>query len=144
MTERRAPSPQPSPAQRERENLSLLRVPGETCRDHARSSRLEWLETNGTGGYAMGTVAGTSTRRYHGLLVAPLRPFGGRHVLLARLEEAVVDGGQETSLATNQYPGTLHPEGHRHLTEFRLDPFPTWTHQAGGTVVFVGAATDQA
>jgi predicted glycogen debranching enzyme len=122
-------------------------IDGETCRDHARSSKLEWLEANGTGGYAMGTVAGTNTRRYHGLLVAPLQPGAAdatrpqplsvreRHVLLARLEEALVDGGQETPLATNQYPGTLYPEGHRHLSEFRLDPFPIWTYQAGGTVL---------
>ena len=39
-------------------------VPGEVCRDHARASALEWLETNGLGGFAMGTVAGTPTRRY--------------------------------------------------------------------------------
>ena len=94
MTERRAASPRPSPAQRERGNLSPLRVPGETSRDYTRSSKLEWLETNGTGGFAMGTVAGTSTRRYHGLLVAPLRPPGDRHVLLARLEEDPVAVGQ--------------------------------------------------
>src|SRR5919204_804413 len=84
----------------------VIRVAGEVCRDHARSSRLEWLETNGTGGFAMGTVAGTSTRRYHGLLVVPLSPPGERHVLLARVEESVVDGGGERALATNQYPGT--------------------------------------
>ncbi|HYS80487.1 MAG TPA: glycogen debranching enzyme N-terminal domain-containing protein, partial [Anaeromyxobacteraceae bacterium] len=66
---------------------SPIRIAGEICREHARSSRLEWLETNGTGGFAMGTVAGTNTRRYHGLLVVPLRPPGERHVLLARLEE---------------------------------------------------------
>ena len=107
-------------------------IDGETCRDHARSSKLEWLETNGTGGFAMGTVAGTCTRRYHGLLVAPLRPKGERHVLLARIEEALLQDGEEISLATNQYPGTLYPEGHRHLSEFRLDPYPTWTYQVGG------------
>jgi predicted glycogen debranching enzyme len=110
-------------------------VDGETCRDHARSSRLEWLETNGTGGFAMGTVAGTSTRRYHGLLVAPLRPPGERHVFLARLEESIVGGGGEIALASNQYPGTLYPEGYRHLSEFRLDPFPIWTYQANGAVL---------
>jgi len=112
-----------------------ITVAGETCRDHTRSSRLEWLETNGSGGFAMGTVAGTSTRRYHGLLVAPLRPPGDRHVLLARLEEMLVQGSEEIALATNQYPGTLYPEGHRHLSEFRLDPFPTWTFEVKGTVL---------
>ncbi len=104
-------------------------VNAEVCRDHARSSQLEWLETNGAGGYAMGTVAGTHTRRYHGLLIAALHPPAERHVLLSRLEEAVADGGGEIALATNQYPGALYPEGHRHLSEFRLDPFPTWVFE---------------
>jgi predicted glycogen debranching enzyme len=109
-----------------------IEVPDDVCREHARSSQLEWLETDGLGGYAMGTVAGTHTRRYHGLLVAALRPPTGRHLLLSRLEEAVVgaDGG-ETALATNQYPGTLHPQGFRRLAGFRLDPFPTWTFRVG-------------
>jgi predicted glycogen debranching enzyme len=114
------------------EGVDPIRVPGEVCRDHARSSKLEWLETNGTGGYAMGTVATTSTRRYHGLLVVPLRPPGERYVLLARLEESIAEGGGEIALATNQYPGTLYPEGYRHLAGFRLDPFPTWTFEANG------------
>jgi len=39
----------------------------------------EWLVTNGIGGYASGTVAGSQTRRYHGLLVAALqRPWAAR------------------------------------------------------------------
>ncbi|MFL5301414.1 MAG: glycogen debranching enzyme N-terminal domain-containing protein, partial [Anaeromyxobacteraceae bacterium] len=82
--------PQRSAAESTGEGVDAIRVPADVCRDHARSSRLEWLETNGTGGFAMGTVAGTNTRRYHGLLVVPLRPPGERHVLLARLEETVV------------------------------------------------------
>jgi len=45
-------------------------VPPEVCRDFERASRLEWLETNHTRAYAMGTVAGVNTRRYHALLIA--------------------------------------------------------------------------
>ncbi|MFL5308881.1 MAG: glycogen debranching enzyme N-terminal domain-containing protein, partial [Myxococcales bacterium] len=79
------------------------------CMDYARSSRLEWLESNGAGGFAMGTVAGANTRRYHGLLVASLRPPVDRHVLLSRLEEVVSDGSVEAPLGAAQYPGTVHP-----------------------------------
>jgi predicted glycogen debranching enzyme len=104
----------------------------DACRDYARSSRLEWLETNGLGGFAMGTVSGAPTRRYHGLLVAALRPPVERHVLLAGLHEAIVAGGAEHPLFVTQYPGTLHPQGWRSILEFRLDPFPTWTFEAGG------------
>ena len=46
----------------------------------------EWLETNGRGGFAMGTVAGINTRRYHGVLVASLRPPVERQVLLAHVQ----------------------------------------------------------
>ena len=53
-----------------------MRIAGGICRDFARSSKLEWLETNGTGAFAMGTVAGVNTRRYHALLVASLQPPG--------------------------------------------------------------------
>src|SRR5947209_7048440 len=114
---------------------SEMRVNQKICQDHARSSRLEWLESNGAGGFAMGTVAGANTRRYHGLLVASLRPPVDRHVLLSRLEEVVSDGSNETPLGTAQYPGTLHPAGYRNLIEFRLDPFPTWVYDVGAAHV---------
>ena len=58
-------------------------------RDFERSSRLEWLETNGLGGWAMSTVSGAHSRRYHGLLVAATRPPVERMVLLSRLDETV-------------------------------------------------------
>ena len=47
----------------------------------------EWLVTNGLGGYASGTVAGVTTRRYHGLLVAALPAPLGRVVMLNHLTE---------------------------------------------------------
>src|SRR5208283_2367060 len=92
-------------------------------------SRLEWLETNATGAFAMGSVAGANTRRYHGLLVAAVRPPTERVVTLSRLEETVVAPGGETPLSTNQYPGTLYPSGFRLLQSFQLDPSPRWTFQ---------------
>ncbi|MGE5805327.1 MAG: amylo-alpha-1,6-glucosidase [Ignavibacteria bacterium] len=41
----------------------------------------EWLITNGLGGYASGTIAGISTRRYHALLIAALPAPLGRIVM---------------------------------------------------------------
>src|SRR6266851_1873399 len=116
----------------EPQTLAPIRVDRERCVDFERSSHLEWLETNGTGGFAMGTVSGANTRRYHGLLVASLRPPVDRHVLLSRLDEVVSDGTVEVPLGTAQYPGALHPAGYRNLAEFRLDPFPTWVYDVGG------------
>ena len=68
------------------------------CRDFARSSKLEWLETNGTGAFAMGTVAGVNTRRYHALLVASPTPGASRRVLLARVEEETILDGRSFAL----------------------------------------------
>src|SRR5271155_4760492 len=106
------------------------------CRDFDQSSKLEWLETNGTGGFAMGTVAGVNTRRYHGLLVASLRPPAERYVLLSRVEEEVAvegDGGGTYSLGVCQYPGVALPEN-RWLQEFTSNPCATWRFamDAGG------------
>ena len=116
-----------------REHASIpIRISRERCVDFAQSSHLEWLETNGTGGFAMGTVSGANTRRYHGLLVASLRPPVERFVLLAKLDETVFVEGVEVSLGTNQYPGAHSPTGFRNLLEFRLDPFPIWTFDIGG------------
>src|SRR5579884_2128061 len=106
-------------------------IDSDECRAYARSSELEWLETNGTGAYAMGTVAGPNTRRYHGFLVASLCPPVQRHVLLSKVDEEVLFEGRCYQLAANQYPATVHPRGFELLHEFRLDPFPVWTWQLG-------------
>ena len=61
----------------------------EICGDLALAERREWLCTNGIGGFASGTVAGTLTRRYHGLLVAALKPPLGRTLLCTKVDETV-------------------------------------------------------
>ena len=103
-------------------------VTRDACRDFTRSSKIEWLETNGTGAFAMGTVAGANTRRYHGLLVASLRPPVDRHVLLARVEEEV----NGCALGASQYPGTVAPRGFEFLEQFDSHPCATWRYSAGG------------
>ncbi|HEY6137913.1 MAG TPA: amylo-alpha-1,6-glucosidase [Thermoanaerobaculia bacterium] len=85
---------------------------------------IEWLETNGLGGYASSTACGMNTRRYHGLLVAATQPPVGRMVLLSKLDERVRIAGAWHDLATNQYPGTVHPRGADHLVSFERALFP--------------------
>jgi predicted glycogen debranching enzyme len=115
--------------------LPVLLVDRDTCVDFSKSSRREWLETDGTGGFAMGTVSGANTRRYHGLLVASLKPPVDRYVLLAKVDETVVSDGSLVCLGSNQYPGTVFPKGYENLRSFRLDPFPIWTFEASGIVI---------
>ena len=64
------------------------------CRDLTRSSKLEWLETNGRGGFSSGTVAGANTRRYHVLLLTARKPPSERFVLVNQLEEWLDIDGQ--------------------------------------------------
>ncbi|HTS50510.1 MAG TPA: amylo-alpha-1,6-glucosidase [Bryobacteraceae bacterium] len=99
------------------------------CSDPAQASQLEWLETNGIGGFASSSILGLNTRRYHGLLVAATRPPVGRAVLLSKLEEAFLLGGQRFELSANQYAGAIHPQGYLFLDSFRLDPFPVFTYR---------------
>src|SRR5262245_26512419 len=114
---------------------ALITIGEMTCRDYSKSSRLEWLETNGLGGFASGTVSGANTRRYHGLLVASLRPPVDRFVLLSKLEETLLVGNQRFELAANQFPQTISPKGHNLIHEFRLAPFPRWIFDVGGLLL---------
>ncbi len=110
----------------------MLEIDKKVCRDLELSGSREWLETNGIGGYASGTVAGAHTRRYHGLLVAATNPPLGRMLLLSKFEETLILDGERFELSTNQYPGEIHPEGYKYLTGFRLEPFPIWTYEVNG------------
>jgi predicted glycogen debranching enzyme len=110
----------------------VIRLDANVVTDLDASSTRGWLETNGIGGYSSGTVAGPHTRRYHGLLVAAMRPPLGRMVLLSKFEEKVIMDGREYELSANRYPGVVSPTGYQYLVEFRLDPFPIWTYEIDG------------
>jgi predicted glycogen debranching enzyme len=113
----------------------MIRLTREELKDFDGVLAREWLETNGLGGFASSTPYGLNTRRYHGLLIAATRPPLGRLVLLSKFEETLIIDGRRFELSTNQYPGTIHPEGHRLLQEFRLDPFPIFTYAVEGVVM---------
>ncbi len=100
--------------------------------DFENAASREWLEANGLGGWASGTIAGCHTRRYHGLLVAATRPPAGRMVLLSKLSETVALGDERFELDTNSYAGAVNPRGYELLTSFALDPMPTFVYEAGG------------
>ncbi|HET7340481.1 MAG TPA: glycogen debranching enzyme N-terminal domain-containing protein, partial [Methylomirabilota bacterium] len=105
----------------------------EICGDLGVAERREWLCANGLGGYASGTVAGTLTRRYHGLLVAALQPPLGRRLVVSKVDEDVQYGGADFALGANRWAdGTVAPAGHRHLERFHLDgTTPVWTYACG-------------
>src|SRR5688572_19611122 len=93
---------------------------------------LEWIETNGLGGYASGTVSGAHSRRYHGLLVASAQPPVGRMNVLSKLDEAIIVDKTRYELGTNQYPGLVHPQGYKFLKTFERDLFPELYFEVNG------------
>ena len=113
----------------------MITLDSNICKDFQAASSREWLETNGLGGFASGTISGANTRRYHGLLTAAAEPPLGRITMLSKLEETIDVDGARYELSANQYPDSIHPEGFRYLESFRLDPFPIWTFDFDGLVV---------
>jgi predicted glycogen debranching enzyme len=102
----------------------------EVCGELESAEGREWLVTNGLGGYASGTIAGTTTRRYHGLLVAALQPPVKRTVLVNGLDEIVRYRGSSFSLGTNRWKsGFVSPNGYLQLESFHLeDAKPVWRY----------------
>jgi len=117
-----------------RSNVELTR--GELS-DFENAVRREWLVTNGIGGFASGTIGGARTRRYHGLLVAALKPPQERTLLVGGVDVNVRSDGIDYALATSEYhDGTVHPTGFRFIDRFRLlGTTPVWTYVLGDAVL---------
>jgi predicted glycogen debranching enzyme len=100
------------------------------CGDPEVAEKREWLVTNGLGGFASGTVAGTLTRRYHGLLFAALKPPVGRTLLVTKLDEVVTYDGGTYRLARNRWgSGAVDPQGDTLIERFELEgTIPVWTY----------------
>lgn len=97
----------------------------------------EWIVTNGLGGYASGTIAGSLTRGYHGLLMGAITPPTDRRLMSAKLEDNVQYQGQSYALATNRWnSGAIAPEGYKYIDRFQLDgSIPTWRYKIGETTL---------
>ena len=96
----------------------------------------EWLDTNGCGGYASGTLVNCHTRKYHGLLVASLLRPSGCFTLLSHYEDWIDDGSNRTFLVTHQYGGdVLQPQGHTRQVQFDSDLYPRFIYRWGELTV---------
>jgi len=93
-----------------------------------KTIQMEWLITNGLGGYASSTALGVNTRKYHGLLIAAFNPPIDRRVLLTKLDEEMQIGSKSYSIGSNEFEHGIQPEGYRFLSGFSLDPFPTYKY----------------
>lgn len=98
----------------------------------------EWLLTNGLGGFANSSIVGCNTRRYHGLLVAALKPPVGRFMALSRIGELVfLDGNSNHTLefSVNQFRNTFHPRGDQYLRRFELGKTARWEYEVEGVTI---------
>ena len=96
--------------------------------DVSSGGRNEWLVTNGLGGYAMGTLCGIPTRRYHGYLVAALDPPLKRLLMLAKIDETLTVYGHSYPLFANHWAsGRIEPLGYHYIQHFGLEgSVPVW------------------
>ncbi|HET6319924.1 MAG TPA: glycogen debranching enzyme N-terminal domain-containing protein, partial [Chloroflexota bacterium] len=90
---------------------------------------LEWLEADGLGGFASGTVSGIRTRRYHALLLPATTPPTGRMVLVNGFDAWIETTQGRVALSSQRYvPDVIHPDGSTRIEQFRAEPWPTWTY----------------
>ncbi len=88
----------------------------------------EWLEADGLGGFASGTVAGIRTRRYHALLLTATTPPTGRVVLVNGFDAWVTTPAGSWAITSQAYgPDVIHPDGASRADGFALEPWPRWT-----------------
>ena len=88
----------------------------------------EWILANGTGGFCSTTIIGANTRRYHGLLVAPLVPPAQRHVLVSKVDESIEINGNTYNLYTNLCKNFIS-DGYKNLESFEKEILPVFTYK---------------
>ena len=90
----------------------------------------EWLITNGIGGFCSSTIIGANTRRYHGLLIAPLKPPAQRNLILSKLDESITINNKEIPLYTNVCKNYIS-QGYKFQTSFEKEYVPTFEYLVG-------------
>ena len=95
----------------------------------------EMLATDRRGGYMSTTIVCCNTRKYHGLMVAPIDESDRTYVLLSSLDETIVQHDQSFNLALHRYDGVYEPRGHKYITDFEYTPTPTITYRVGGVIL---------
>src|SRR5438093_1710867 len=96
----------------------------------------EWLEADGLGGFASGTVSGIRTRRYHALLLTATTPPAGRMVLANGFDAWVETPSGTFAISSQRYgPDVIHPDGASRIESFEYDPWPRWRYKIDNLVI---------
>lgn len=90
----------------------------------------EILQTNRAGAYLSSSIVGCNTRKYHGLLVCPLKEFGGKtYVMLSSLQCSIAVGEKPFNLGVQEYKGDyFEPKGHKYMIGYEAAPTSTFTY----------------
>ena len=94
----------------------------------------EWIITNGIGGYSSSTIIGANTRKYHGLLVAPLTPPARRYLILSKLDESIKIGDNNYNLYTNVCKNFIS-DGYKYLTSFEKEYIPNFKYEIDDVII---------
>jgi len=100
------------------------------------SLKREQLRSNRAGSFSCTTIVGCNTRKYHGLLICPQPQLDrGKHVLLSKLDETVIQRESEFNIGISRYPGTYYPKGHKYVVNFSAEKIPMVTYRVGGVLL---------
>lgn len=99
-----------------------------------KGTKKDWIITNGIGGYSSASILGINTRKYHGLLVAPLNPPGSRHLILSKVDESFESGAEEYPLYANIGKNYIS-KGYQYLTSFEKEYIPIFTYEVDGATI---------
>ncbi|MBA2623420.1 MAG: glycogen debranching enzyme N-terminal domain-containing protein [Chthoniobacterales bacterium] len=94
----------------------------------------EWIEADGLGGFASGTVSGIRTRRYHELLLTATTPPAGRVVLVNGFDATVETPHGRFALSSQRYaPDVIHRDVASRIESFEYEPWPRWRFRLEGS-----------
>lgn len=99
-----------------------------------KALKQDWIVTNGLGGYSSSTILGINTRKYHGLLVAPLNPPENRHLILSKVDESFESGGKEYPIYSNIGKDYIS-KGYQYLKAFEKEYIPIFTYEVDGAII---------
>lgn len=99
-----------------------------------KALKQDWIVTNGLGGYSSSTILGINTRKYHGLLVAPLNPPENRHLILSKVDESFESGEKEYPIYSNIGKDYIS-KGYQYLKAFEKEYIPIFTYEVDGAII---------
>ncbi len=94
----------------------------------------EWIITNGIGGYASSTIIGANTRKYHGLLIAPLTPPAQRYLIMSKVDESIEIEEKKYNLYTNIGENYIS-QGYKYQESFEKECLPTYEYKVEGVKI---------